>query len=259
MRIEFLGTGTSMGIPMIGCGCEVCRSADPHDKRLRTSVWVRTAGKNIIIDTGIDFRQQALRAGISGVDAVLFTHHHADHIFGLDDLRPINILQKRPVPVYSTRQTAENLRRIYRYIFDEDSNYPSDIPRIRSHIISEQPFRIGGIEILPVPVWHGELPVLGFRIGNFAYCTDVSRIPAESYSRLANLDVLVLGALRYRPHPTHLTIEQAVSEAQKIKAKRTFLVHLSHEVSHRQLVQDLRPDIRPAFDGQVLELPGGNG
>ena len=253
MQVTFLGTGTSMGIPMIGCQCKVCQSKDPRDKRTRTSVWLKINGINIIIDTGIDFRQQALRENISTVDAVLFTHHHVDHIFGLDELRAINFLQKKPVAIYSSDHTYQHLKRVYKYVFD-NSCYPSDTPEIDHQLIDEDPFQVFNIEIIPVPLFHGELPVFGFRIGNFSYCTDVSRIPPESYELLQGSDVVVLGALRDRPHPTHFTIEQAVEEAQKIGAKKTYLVHLSHEVGHQELIARLAENVQPAFDGLKINV-----
>ena len=253
MQVTFLGTGTSMGIPMIGCQCKVCQSKDPRDKRTRTSVWLKINGINIIIDTGIDFRQQALRENISTVDAVLFTHHHVDHIFGLDELRAINFLQKKPVAIYSSDHTYQHLKRVYKYVFD-NSCYPSDTPEIDHQLIDEDPFQVFNIEIIPVPLFHGELPVFGFRIGNFSYCTDVSRIPPESYELLQGSDVVVLGALRDRPHPTHFTIEQAVVEAQKIGAKKTYLVHLSHEVGHQELIARLAENVQPAFDSLRINV-----
>lgn len=253
MRVTFLGTGTSMGIPLIGCDCEVCRSDDNCDKRTRTSAWIQAAGTNLIIDTGIDFRQQALRAGLSTVDAVLFTHHHVDHIFGLDDLRPVNILQKKSIAVYADKSTMVHLKRVYPYIFNQSKPNP-DLPKIRPRTIDVKAFEIDRTRIIPIPLWHADLPVFGFRIGNFAWCTDVSLIPEDSYRLLEGLEVLVLGALRHRVHPKHFTVEQAVREAQKIGARQTYLVHMTHEVSHRELANSLPPDIQPAFDGMVLEL-----
>ena len=251
MQITFLGTGTSMGIPMIGCNCVVCQSTDERNKRLRTSVWIKIEDSNIIIDTGIDFRQQALRADINTIDAVLFTHHHVDHVFGLDDLRPINYLQKKRVQVFSNQHTYDHLERIYKYVFKNTCQY-SDIPEIDFQLINDQSFYFKNIKIIPTPVLHGELTILGFRIGNFAYCTDVNIIPESTYSLLDGLDILVLGALRNRPHPTHFTIDKAVEEAKKIRAKRTYLVHLSHEIEHVSLENSLPDNILPAYDGLVL-------
>lgn len=253
MKVTFLGTGTSMGIPMIGCKCQVCQSDDPKDKRLRTSVWIENEGMSIVIDTGIDFRQQALREKIPVVDAVLFTHHHVDHIFGLDELRPINFLQGRIVEIYATVGTLEFLKRIYPYVFDEN-HCPSDIPQINHYVIDTIPFNINKLSVLPIPLYHGDLPVLGFRIGNFAYCTDVSRIPQESYPLLEDLDILVLGALRQRPHPTHFTLDEAIAEAEKIGARRTYFVHMSHELAHEQMLRQLPKNAQPAFDGLKIHI-----
>lgn len=253
MKITFLGTGTSMGIPMLGCHCAVCRSSDPRDKRLRASVWLQAGNRHLIIDTGIDFRQQALRAGIPTVDAVLFTHHHVDHIFGLDELRAFNIRQGKDIPIYAREETMGCIRRVYKYIFDGEEK-ESDIPRIEAHVIDETPFLVRGIPVTPISLWHGSLPIFGYRIGNFAYCTDVSRIPDRSVERLQGLDVLVLGALRHRPHPTHFTIEQAVEAARTIGARQTYLTHMSHAVSHRELAESLPPEIQPARDELSIEI-----
>lgn len=253
MKVTFLGTGTSMGIPMIGCRCKVCNSDDPKDKRLRTSVWIENEGMNIVIDTGIDFRQQALREKIPVIDAVLFTHHHVDHIFGLDELRPINFIQKQTVEIYATAETLEYLKRIYPYVFDEN-HCPSDLPKIDYNTIDTKPFTINKMSVIPIRLYHGDMPVLGFRIGDFAYCTDVSKIPLESYPLLKNLDVLVLGALRHRPHPTHFTLDEAIAEAKKIGARRTYFVHMSHELAHEKMLKKVPKNTQPAFDGQTIEL-----
>lgn len=253
MRITFLGTGTSMGIPMIGCQCRVCQSDNPKDERSRTSVWLEVKGVSLIIDTGIDFRQQALRNSIHTIDAVLFTHHHVDHIFGLDELRAINFLQKKSVHIYSNANTYKHLKRVYQYVFD-DSCHSSDIPRIEHHLIDLNPFSIKRVKITPIEIFHGDLPILGFRIGDFAYCTDISYFPPKSYHLLKGLKVLVLGALRKRSHPTHFTIDEAVSEAKKIKAEKTYFVHMSHEVGHQELVEKLPHNIQPAYDGLMLNI-----
>jgi phosphoribosyl 1,2-cyclic phosphate phosphodiesterase len=253
MKITFLGTGTSMGIPMIGCRCATCRSTDERDKRLRASVWIQADDQNIIIDTGIDFRQQALKMSILSIDAVLFTHHHVDHVFGMDELRPVNFLQKKMVRIYASEITLSHLKRIYPYVFD-GRTCPSDVPKIDYHVFDTRTFSVGALPVQPVPLFHGELPVTGFRIGPFAYCTDVSRIPDESYGLLQNLDVLVLGALRNRPHPTHFTLQKAMEEACRIGARKTYLVHMSHELSHREMLKRLPDHIQPAYDGLQLEL-----
>ncbi|RQW05476.1 MAG: MBL fold metallo-hydrolase [Calditrichaeota bacterium] len=253
MKITFLGTGTSMGIPMIGCSCSTCQSTDSRDKRTRTSVWIRTGGQNIIIDTGIDFRLQALRHNIRSVDTVLFTHHHVDHIFGMDELRPINFLQKKTVDIYAMPETVVHLKRIYPYVFDGYCGH-SDTPRINCYEIGSGVFTANSIPVTPIPLFHGSLPIIGYRIGSFAWCTDVSAIPPESYDLLRDLDVIVLGALRDRPHPNHFTLDQAVHEAQKIRAKQTLFVHMSHEVSHKEMLKRFPEGIQPAYDGQELVL-----
>ncbi len=254
MQITILGTGTSMGVPMIGCSCSTCRSEDIRDKRTRTSAWIRTADQNIIIDTGIDFRTQALTHNIRSVDSVLFTHHHVDHIFGMDELRPINFLQKKTVSIYASAETVAHLQRIYPYIFNGE-NCPRNIQRINCHMLKKEEFMAGPVPVTPVPLLHGPLQILGFRVGKFAWCTDVSSIPAESYTILEDLDVLVLGALRDKPHPNHLTLDQAVEEARKIGARRTLFIHFSHEISHQEMLDRLPQDIRPSYDGLQLELP----
>lgn len=254
MKIVFLGTGTSTGIPLLSCTCATCQSSDPRDRRLRTSVWLQIQSINIIIDAGIDFRQQALLYQISTVDAVVFTHHHVDHVFGLDDLRPINFIQHKTIDIYGNSLTMEHLQRIYPYVFN-GKDCPSDIPKINWFVFDSDIFTVHNIAVTPIPVYHGELLIHGFRIGNFAYLTDVSRIPAESYSKLKNLDILVLGALRERPHPTHFTLKEALNEAQKIGAKKTYLVHISHELSHQGLLQRLPAHIQPAYDGLEVEIP----
>jgi phosphoribosyl 1,2-cyclic phosphate phosphodiesterase len=255
MRITFLGTGTSMGIPMIGCQCKTCTSTDLRDTRLRTSLWIEVGNKNIVIDTGIDFRIQALKWKIQTVDVVLYTHHHVDHIFGLDELRPINFLQKKTVQVYSNAHTLKELKRVYPYVFD-GKRCPSDIPKIDHNIFNNKPFRIDGIDIIPIPLLHGSLPIVGFRIGSVAYCTDVSFIPDESYSLLKDLDILILGALRDTPHPTHFNLKEAEEEARKVGAKSTYFVHISHELNHSAMLQRLPAGIEPAYDGLQINLSG---
>jgi phosphoribosyl 1,2-cyclic phosphate phosphodiesterase len=242
-----------MGIPMISCQCAVCTSENFKDRRLRTSVWLEIGELSLVIDSGIDFRQQALREKIRRVDAVLFTHHHVDHVFGLDDLRPFNFLGGHTVDIFAGEKTLENLNRIFPYVFS-DNCYQSDIPRVRTHLIDHNPFCIKKTRIVPITLYHGELPVFGFRIGNFAYCTDVSHIPTESYSLLQDLDVLVLGALRHHPHPNHFTFEEAVHQARRIGAGRTYLVHMSHELSHNEMMSQLPPEIQPAYDGLKIDL-----
>ncbi|MCS7083303.1 MAG: MBL fold metallo-hydrolase [Bacteroidota bacterium] len=252
LRVTLLGTGTSTGVPVIGCRCRVCTSSDPRDKRLRCSAWVRTARTSLLIDTGPDFRLQALRYGIPRIDAVLYTHHHFDHVMGLDELRAFNYLQPDPIPLYASPEAASMLRHMFRYVF-LDPPMPG-IPKVQLNEIIG-PFRIGELDIQPIPVWHGPISVLGFRIGPFAYVTDVSQIPEQSLPLLEGLEVLVLGALRYRPHPMHFSIHEAVSAARRLGAKQTYLIHLTHEVLHAEAEADLPEFVQPAYDGLELRIP----
>lgn len=253
MKIEILGSGTSMGVPMAGCDCRVCQSQNPKDNRLRTSCYIQTGDREILIDTSADYRQQMIRSGIIRLDAVLYTHHHVDHILGMDDLRSFNLLNKMSIPLYGMSETIANIQRTFRYAF-EVHEYVSSLPRLTVHIIDERPFSVAGVPVIPVPLLHGRLPVLGFRFGDFAYCTDVSAIPEASYTLLKGLKILILGALRHKPHPTHFTIGQAIVEAQKIGAEQTYFTHISHAVLHDETEAELPPNIHLAYDGLKFEL-----
>ena len=252
MRITFLGTGTSQGVPIINCDCAVCRSDDPRNKRMRCSVMIETKGKHLLIDTSMDMRNQFLKFPFPKIDAVLFTHAHADHIFGLDELRRFNYLQKQIIPVYGNTQTIEHIRSIFRYAFTAPDFVPG-IPNISAHIV-EDAFRIDDVAIRPIPLLHGDDEIFGFRIGRFAYCTDVSRIPESSYDLLGDLDVLVLDALRERKHPKHFSLSEAVTEAQKIGAKQTYFTHMSHILDHKRHGALLPKNCAFAYDGLVLHL-----
>jgi phosphoribosyl 1,2-cyclic phosphate phosphodiesterase len=253
LEVEILGSGTSMGVPMVGCDCRVCLSKDPRDKRLRTSALIKTENTQILIDTSVDHRQQMLRAGVTHLDGVIFTHHHVDHILGLDDLRCFNIRNKTSIPLYGLGETMKNIKRVFTYAFNVNAVL-SGVPRLTVNIINDRPFRINGIEILPIPLLHGTLPILGFRVGDFAYCTDVNQIPETTYERLRNLKVLILGALRFKPHPTHFTIEEAVRETLRIGAEKTYFTHISHSVFHRETEEQLPEGIRLAYDGLKFVL-----
>lgn len=253
MKIEILGSGTSMGVPMIGCDCRVCQSEDPRDKRTRTSVLITENGVQILIDTSADYRQQMLRAGIRNLDAVIYTHFHVDHILGLDDLRSLNIINKKSIPIYASLDTLNIIKRVFAHAFSEKA-YISDVPMVLPNIIDSNPFTIEGIKIIPIPLLHGRLPVFGYRIGNFAYCTDVSQIPENSYSLLEGLKILILGALRYKPHPTHFTVTEAIREAKEIGAEQTYFTHLSHSVLHSEAEAQLPQNVDLAFDGLQLNL-----
>lgn len=253
--LTFLGTGTSMGVPTLGCRCAVCTSTDPHDNRLRPSVMIRWTGnqdrrRTVVIDTGPDFRQQALRHGIDRVDAVLYTHAHADHILGMDDLRPLSYAAFRaggPIPLYADADTTETLERIYDYTFDPAATY-SNRARVELRPLRDR-VRVHEAEFVRVPVVHGEAEISGFRFGNTAYLTDVSFIPESSFDLLRNLENLVLPSLRHAPHPSHANVEQAIGWAKRIGARQTWLTHIAHELGHAETNLALPPGVALAYDG----------
>lgn len=247
-----LGTGTSTGVPVVGCGCAVCTSADPRDRRLRPGLKLELDGGTVVVDTSPDFREQSLRFGIERVDAVLYTHPHADHVFGLDDLRPFNFRQKATIPCYGSAATLERLRQIFAYVF-EPGEEGGGKPRI-DLVEVDAPFELLGETVVPVPVAHGSMPVLGFRIGPFAVVTDVHFIPEESFARLKGVEVLVLSALRYRPHPTHFNIDQAIAAAARVGARRTLFTHVAHDVEHAALERALPAGVEIGHDGLVVEI-----
>ena len=251
-RLTFLGTGTSQGVPMIGCGCEVCKSQDPRDKRLRASVLVEHEGLRVLVDAGPDFRYQMLRAGVSSLDAILLTHNHKDHTGGLDDIRAFNYHEKRATQIYCEKYVEESLRKEYSYAFEE-IKYPG-APEWDVHIIDENPFTIKGVEITPIRGRHFKLPVLGYRFGNIAYCTDMNHIPEEEYSKLQGLDHFIINCVRRARHISHYSLEQAIEVAEKVGAKHSWLTHLSHQLPcHEELTKELPEGILPAFDGLVIE------
>ena len=253
MVITLLGTGTSSGIPLIGCRCDVCRSLDYRDKRLRVSVYVETQGKCFVIDTGPDFRQQMLRKDITQLDAVIFTHQHKDHTAGLDDVRAFNFLQNKDMPVYGRLQVLEQLKREFEYVF-ADYRYPG-IPRLQLHEITNTPFDVLGVTFTPIDVLHHRLPVFGFRIGNFAYLTDVNHIPEAELAKLQNLDVLILGALQRETHISHFNLQQAIDVVSILKPQVTYFTHLSHKMGrHAEVEKELPAHIRLGFDGLKIKL-----
>ena len=250
MKVTFLGTGTSVGVPSIGCDCATCRSEDPRDKRLRASVLLEHNESIILIDASTDFRQQALRIGLSRLDAILFTHAHADHCFGLDDARPL-MFRHGALTCYATEVTWEGLRRVYAYALNP-SGY-SATPQIIPHVIAGD-FTLAGLLVEPLNVIHGSLPVTAYRIGDFAYVTDCNEIPEETCERLKGLDLLVIDALRIRPHPTHLTLDAALAYVERLKPREAFLTHISHDIKHSEVSSRLPLRVDIAYDGLELEL-----
>ncbi|HEV7763639.1 MAG TPA: MBL fold metallo-hydrolase [Thermoanaerobaculia bacterium] len=254
MRVTFLGTGTSTGVPVIGCHCRVCTSPNPHNQRLRQSVLLEENGKYGLIDTTPDLRLQLLRHPIPRLDFLLFTHSHSDHLMGLDDIRPFNFRQRETLHAYANPQTAKAIRRVFSYIWDHTTQMGGGKPQVELHEV-EETFTHDGIAITPIPVLHGDWTILGFRIGNFAYITDTNGIPPASMKLLEGVEVLALDGLRPGPnHPTHFTIAQAMQCAQEIGARETWLIHLAHEVEHDEVERGLPAGVRLAFDGLVLDV-----
>ncbi len=250
MRVTFLGTGTSVGVPAIGCECPTCLSDDPRDKRLRVSVLIEHEGKNIVIDTATDFRQQALRAGLKEVHAVLITHCHADHVFGIDDIRPLNF-KVGPLPFFANEIAWMGIRQMFGYIFKP--NPYTFLPQIVPHTIAG-PFSLFGLNVTPVEIIHGRLPVLAFRFDNLAYVTDCNLIPDAACEQLTGLDVLIIDCLRYRESPTHLHLDATLKYIDRLKPRRAYLTHMSHDIRHADLAPRLPDGIELAYDGLTFDL-----
>ncbi len=251
MKLLVLGCGTSTGVPVIGCACGVCTSSDRRNRRTRSSVLVETHGLNILIDTSTDLRFQALSLGITKIDAVLFTHSHADHIHGIDELRSFNMIQEGAIPCYASSETASRIRAIFHYIFNRE-RAESITPQLSIKVV-DSPFSVGPVQVVPLEAEHGRASVLGFRMGGLAYMTDCSRIPPKSMERLHGLDVLVLGALRFRPHPTHMNIDEALRVIDELGPGRAILTHLSHEVDYARDSAKLPDGVELAYDGMRVE------
>jgi phosphoribosyl 1,2-cyclic phosphate phosphodiesterase len=270
LRVTLLGTGTSHGVPAIGCDCAVCHSSDPRDRRMRPSILVQVAGaadpldarsasptaasvRHILVDTSTDLRAQALTNDIRRVDAILFTHSHADHVLGLDEVRRYNAMQGAPIPCYADQATLADLRRMFAYIFDAPRGAAGAIPQLTVGCIAG-PFTLGGLEIVPVPLVHGRQRILGFRIGTFAYLTDCNRIPDESWPLLDGLRVVVLDALRDRPHPTHFSVAEAIEVVARLAPDRAYFTHICHDLPHAATSARLPRGVELAYDGLVLEV-----
>ncbi len=252
-RIIFLGTGTSQGVPMIGCDCSVCRSSNPCDKRLRTSAYIEYEGLKLVIDAGPDFRQQMLREEIKYLDAVLLTHQHKDHTGGLDDVRAFNYLSKCGFPIYAEERVQESLKMEYYYAFNEQK-YPG-VPEFILHTIDEKPFYIKGVEIIPVRAVHYKLPVLGFRFEKLGYLTDANYISDESIEKFKGVDVFVINTIRRERHISHFSLGEAIDVCNKVGAKHSYLTHLSHQIeAHDILKKSLPPTIKPAYDGAIIKF-----
>jgi phosphoribosyl 1,2-cyclic phosphate phosphodiesterase len=252
----FLGTGTSVGVPMLGCDCEVCRSPDPHNQRYRCAALVRTPQGRILIDTPPELRLQLLRERVGFAHAILFTHYHADHLYGLDDVRPFALHLGGPVPLYCTHDTELRIRESFAYAFTEEArnNNSLFVPKLTFRTITADPFAVLGERVVPIPLYHGGFDVLGFRFGDVAYCTDVSGIPETSWPRLEGLRVLVLDALRPRPHPGHFSVDQALEVIAKLRPGRAYLTHMTHELEHEATNRRLPPGVELAYDGLSFEF-----
>ncbi len=250
--LTVLGSGTSMGVPTIGCSCAVCHSPDPHDRRTRPSILLQFGGKAVLIDTTPDFREQAIREHITQIDAVLYTHTHADHILGIDDLRPLSYHRDGKIPLYARPDAAEFIRNMFRYIFDADYKF-GGLARLELKPVHGI-FELFGSTFEPIPVIHGETEIFGYRFGSAAYLTDFSDIPEASFARLQDLDVLFLDGLRHKPHPTHSTVENSVRIADRLGAKRAFFTHICHDLPHEATNASLPPHVRLSYDGMKLEF-----
>jgi phosphoribosyl 1,2-cyclic phosphate phosphodiesterase len=247
----FLGTGTSVGVPMVGCDCEVCQSSNPRNQRYRCSVLIGTPNGNILIDTPPELRLQLLRARVKMIHAVLFTHYHADHLFGLDDVRPLCRHLGGPMPLYCTGEVEDKVREAFAYAFgrEAESLPPGFIPKLAFQQITEDPFTLLGQRIVPIPLIHARFNVFGFRIDDVAYCTDVNRIPERSWRLLEGLRVLILDALRPKPHPAHLSLDEALAVIERVRPERAYLTHMGHELEHEATNRLLPPNVELAYDG----------
>lgn len=254
MRITILGCGTSTGVPVIACPCDVCRSADPRNRRTRSSIVVARNGTNVLVDTAPDLRFQAMATGLVRVDAVLYTHDHADHIFGMDELRSFNFAMGRAIPIYGNEKTIQRIRTVYSYIWDPGAPRGGGLPMINANVIGG-PLEFGGLEVLPLPLMHGDQEILGYRFGGrVAYLTDVSRVPEATMALCRGMDLLIIDGLRYRPHGTHFSVDEALQVIAELKPGRALLTHMSHALDYGRLRRELPAGVEPAYDGMEVEV-----
>jgi phosphoribosyl 1,2-cyclic phosphate phosphodiesterase len=253
-RVIVLGSGTSHGVPMIGCTCAVCRSTDPRDRRTRPSIYLAAdGGPAILVDTSTDLRHQALAHGITRVDAILYTHSHADHIMGLDDVRRFNVMQESSIPAFADERTVHDLTRAFSYVFSPPREKGGGIPQLSLTTITGR-FNVGTIGVQPVPIYHGSRPILGFRFGSFAYLTDCSRLADEAWGLLGDLDVLILDALRHRSHPTHFTVAEALQVVERLQPRQTYFTHICHDLPHQATNASLPHGVELAYDGLTFAI-----
>jgi phosphoribosyl 1,2-cyclic phosphate phosphodiesterase len=253
-RVTVLGSGTSHGVPMIGCDCDVCHSADPRDRRTRPSIYVDVAdGPKVLVDTSTDLRQQALACGVRRIDAILFTHNHADHVMGLDDSRRFSQMQKGSIPCYADATTVAALHKQFFYVFDPATEKGGGLPQIELNTI-DGPFAVAGLRIQPIPLMHGRRQILGFRFGDFAYMTDTNFVPDEAWPLLQGVKTIILDALRHRPHPTHFTVAEAVAVAEQLKPQQTYFTHICHDLPHVATNESLPAGVELAYDGLTFEI-----
>lgn len=253
-KFTILGSGTSTGVPTIGCNCETCLSDDIRDKRLRCSLLVESDDTVVVIDTSSDFRMQMLQHKVNKIDAVVYTHHHFDHIGGFDDIRSYNFTMNKPIDIFGTENTISHIQRIYSYAFSEPQQSGGGVPEINVNFIDSTPFKIKNLEFIPIPMMHGKLEVLGFRIGDFAYCTDTNYISENALKLLTNLEILVIDGLRHHKHSTHFSVNEAIEISRLIKPRKTYLTHISHYLRHAQTEKNLPENIFLAYDGIKFEV-----
>ena len=253
MKILFLGTGTSTGVPSLCCDCEVCLSNDLRNKRLRASILIQNEGNHILIDTSTDLRQQCLANGIKHIDSVLYTHHHADHVHGIDELRSFNYFNNTAIPCYGSKATLNNLADKFDYIFNPGIQLGGGLPRLNFHTVDHESFMLEGVEITPLDIQHGTLIITGYKLNNSAYITDCSGIPEHSREKLRGLDLLILNALGFTPHPTHYCLSQALAAIEDLQPKRALLTHINHKFDHETVTRDLPENVELAIDGMCID------